>query len=83
MEVGETDWWPSLIFPPINLWSVPRMDIKKTHMYSIEHLYHFKCAECSKWWTIGDFHTIDSDDDRIFCPHCGTLSEINNINEFM
>jgi len=35
---------------------------------SVEALHHFNCAECSKWWSIGDAPPARS---RWFCPWCG------------
>ncbi len=44
----------------------------KLHKVSKEILYHFKCGECSKWWTIGDHHfSLDNTENWISCPHCG------------
>ena len=34
---------------------------------SLEMLYHFRCVNCEKWWSIGDW-AYASD---IICPHCG------------
>lgn len=39
--------------------------------YSIEKLYHFSCARCKKWWSIGDFDTKVVK--VITCPHCGEV----------
>lgn len=36
-------------------------------MVSLEHLYHFNCSECKKWWSVGDWTPVDS----LTCPHCG------------
>jgi len=35
--------------------------------YSVEKLYHFRCSECNKWWSIGDF----SSNGLLMCPYCG------------
>ena len=37
--------------------------------FSEEILTHFKCDQCKKWWTIGDW--VESD--KMFCPHCGIV----------
>lgn len=41
-------------------------------VYSIEKLYHFRCKECSKWWTIADYD--GSYLDPINCPRCGNIT---------
>lgn len=55
--------WPSLKFPPINLWTYPK------YQQSAERLVHFQCSYCDKWWTIGD----PPEKDYWYCPWCGTL----------
>ncbi len=35
--------------------------------FSLEKLSHFRCASCSKWWSIGDAPARD----EWFCPWCG------------
>jgi len=37
------------------------------HTVSIEHLYHYRCHECSQWFTIGDVYV-----EYVICPTCGT-----------
>ena len=34
---------------------------------SIERLAHFRCSECSKWWSVGDAPQRD----EWYCPWCG------------
>lgn len=41
--------------------------------YSIESLFHFKCGNCLKWWTIGGW---DGSADSMCCPHCEVRSEV-------
>ena len=36
---------------------------------SIEHLYHFSCDRCQKWWAIGDFPW--GSQSSMWCPWCG------------
>jgi hypothetical protein len=43
-----------------------------THRRAIEHLSHFQCGACAKWWAIGDAPPGRT---RWHCPWCGTLSE--------
>lgn len=43
------------------------VDGKATLAISVEHLFHFRCFSCQKWWTVGDW-IIRSE---IVCPHCG------------
>lgn len=46
--------------------------------YSIEHLYHFNCKQCLKWWTIADFQVIGNDE--LTCPHCRVTSQITELS---
>jgi hypothetical protein len=39
---------------------------------SIEQLAHFVCANCNKWWTIGD---AVKNKQAWFCPWCGKVNE--------
>ena len=34
----------------------------------MEPIYHFRCAVCRMWWSIGDWE-ITKD---MYCPHCGS-----------
>lgn len=36
---------------------------------SIEHLAHFCCGFCKKWWSIGD--PVIGSDTVWYCPWCG------------
>jgi len=36
------------------------------HKTYIEHLYHYVCSKCNKWWSIAE--GIDSD--FVTCPRC-------------
>ena len=36
---------------------------------SIEHLYHFSCDLCQRWWAIADYKW--GSQSTMFCPHCG------------
>lgn len=47
------------------------------HKYSSEILVHFRCMECNKWWTIGDYVFVPNA--TIICPHCGAKGEIENV----
>ena len=44
-----------------------------TGKVSKEELFHFQCAECTKWWIIGD---ADQTKKEWFCPWCGKQQEI-------
>jgi predicted RNA-binding Zn-ribbon protein involved in translation (DUF1610 family) len=35
---------------------------------SVEHLHHFHCGSCGKWWSIGDAPARKT---VWFCPWCG------------
>lgn len=41
--------------------------------YSVEHLYHFNCGVCKKWWSIGD---AEKQKKEWFCPWCGVLQSV-------
>jgi len=47
---------------------------------SVEHLHHFRCGACDKWWSIGDPSIAESSSKsnaqnatqrEWFCPWCG------------
>ena len=40
--------------------------------YTVEKLYHFRCKECTKWWTIADYD--GSYLEPINCPRCGYIA---------
>lgn len=40
--------------------------------YSIETLYHFKCTQCQRWWSIGDWKKVNT----LICPHCGQQGQV-------
>jgi len=42
----------------------------KYHHFSIEKLYHFRCFECNKWWSVGDWKFTE----KMVCPHCGRVA---------
>lgn len=49
---------------------------------SLEKLFHFQCAECEKWWTIGDFDKIYQP--YLNCPFCCAKIDISDkFMEFM
>jgi hypothetical protein len=39
---------------------------------SIEQLHHFHCADCAKWWTVGD---APKEKIEWYCPWCGFKNE--------
>lgn len=47
---------------------------------SLEHLYHYNCDSCSKWWTCADIKPTEGD--IIFCPHCGCANRVESIAEY-
>jgi len=59
------------------------------HKYSKETLYHFNCGECSKWWSIADYHFFSKDVPKnkekvpnlLICPHCGYKEGIKEIKD--
>ncbi len=40
-----------------------------------EKLFHFNCADCMKWWTIGD---ADEKREFWYCPWCGKKQSVSN-----
>jgi DNA-directed RNA polymerase subunit RPC12/RpoP len=42
------------------------------HITYIEHLYHYSCSKCKKWWSIAE----GTESDFIKCPHCGKRDSI-------
>ena len=38
---------------------------------SIEHLHHFRCGLCNRWWSIGDPSVGKKLITEFFCPWCG------------
>lgn len=43
------------------------------HNFSVEKLYHFRCWECNKWWTIADWKVVP----EVICPHCGRVALVS------
>lgn len=41
----------------------------------LEHLYHYCCDFCQKWWTIADIKPSS----ETICPHCGKRNPIEGI----
>jgi acetone carboxylase gamma subunit len=41
---------------------------------SVEFLYHFRCHECDRWWSVGDYAWVDKA--NVICPHCGYIHEL-------
>lgn len=48
----------------------------KVTTVSIERLAHFQCADCQKWWSIGDAPL----DRNYYCPWCGGLNSVKAKN---
>lgn len=44
---------------------------------SLEYLYHYRCDDCQKWWTIADLQPKIKQ--TIHCPHCGYKNKVNGI----
>jgi transposase-like protein len=42
---------------------------------SIEHISHYRCGACSKWWSVGDAPKVKI----MFCPFCGLEQKIKTI----
>jgi DNA-directed RNA polymerase subunit RPC12/RpoP len=38
--------------------------------FSIETLYHFRCTNCLRWWSVGDFQVQQ----QLTCPFCSMRS---------
>lgn len=41
--------------------------------FCVEKLYHFRCNECEKWWSIGDFCKGKN---TLICPYCGKKQKL-------
>jgi ubiquitin C-terminal hydrolase len=41
--------------------------------YSVEHLHHFNCGSCKRWWSIGD---VPKGKKSWYCPWCGVLQKV-------
>lgn len=48
---------------------------------SLEHLYHYQCDGCTKWWTIADIQPVVGN--QIFCPHCGNANTVEIIESHL
>ncbi|MBP6854794.1 MAG: hypothetical protein KBD26_02860 [Candidatus Pacebacteria bacterium] len=44
---------------------------------SVEHLHHFRCGACDKWWSIGDPKITKKKILDWFCPWCGKKQKFN------
>lgn len=40
------------------------------HFFTVEKLYHFRCFDCAKWWSVGDWIVTE----KMVCPHCGRVA---------
>ena len=49
----------------------------------LEYLFHFNCANCNKWFSIGDWKQPSELNKElvIFCPHCRHCSVIEDITD--
>ena len=47
--------------------------------YTIEYLYHFNCASCSQWFSIGDLQM--KEDTTLYCPLCGFKHKGLDLND--
>jgi len=47
---------------------------------SVEHLSHFQCGACERWWSIGDIAAGQKDasfvNEMWFCPWCGLKQKV-------
>ena len=57
-------------------------DLKMSHEYTVEVLYHFNCGVCKNWWSyaITPAYLITSDlglpkSMEYYCPNCGADEE--------
>ena len=42
------------------------------HRYSLETIFHYRCAQCQLWWSVADARFPESE---TTCPHCGYKAE--------
>jgi hypothetical protein len=47
---------------------------------SLEHLYHYLCDHCQKWWTCADIKPEIGKE--LYCPHCGKKNKVEEIKSF-
>lgn len=52
-------------------------DDYKSHEFSVEQLFHFKCGVCRMWWTISDW----SGTVAVTCPHCGKKLDTKEVRD--
>lgn len=48
---------------------------------SLEHLYHYCCDICEKWWTVADIKPELSQ--VVYCPHCGIVNVVKGIDSYL
>ena len=56
---------------------------KITGTLSVEHLHHFRCGSCDKWWSVGDPSIALPDGSSAmkrnwFCPWCGKTNNLKS-----
>ena len=63
---GKATWWHR----PLNLFREKFILVEKPSLVrSVEHLFHYRCGACEKWWAIADIEPREGE--VIDCPHCG------------
>ena len=48
------------------------------HFFTIEKIYHFRCYECDRWWSIADWSYVEN----IVCPHCGRVAIVADKSDY-
>lgn len=51
--------------------------IQKAMKVSLEHLYHYLCDRCEKWWTCANIKPAIGKE--VYCPHCGNVNIVEAI----
>jgi hypothetical protein len=43
----------------------------------LEHLYHYNCQSCKRWWTVADIPPAIGG--SFTCPHCGHAGKVGSV----
>jgi ribosomal protein L37AE/L43A len=43
----------------------------------LEHLYHYSCKSCKRWWTVADIPPAVGG--SFTCPHCGHTGSVGSV----
>lgn len=43
---------------------------------SLEFLFHYRCEQCQRWWTVADIYPRIG---TVTCPHCDHKNELTSV----